>query len=357
MIAIKRQLVSATVAARVTYGGTNPVDFIIVHQTGNTRVGADAQMHARLQSGGFTASWHIQVDDKVAIQSFPYSAQCWHAGDGRGPGNLTSAGVEICVNQDGDYVQAVKNGAEVVKQLMNQFNLPLSAVKQHWDITRKNCPAQIRAGKDGIGWNSFLDLVKNAGEQVAGDTVINKPAPAKSSTGGESIVNWMNGKGMDSSYANRARLAAHHGISNYSGTAEQNTQLLGILQRGDKPKPAPAKPKGNQTTGSIVVYLDSIGVTSSYSNRARLAQKNGIGNYSGTAAQNTRLLNILRGGGSTIAPSKPKAKKGEGIVDYMNRTGQDSSYANREKLAKQHGIDNYKGKAEQNSRLLSIISG
>ncbi|GAF14938.1 phage lysin, N-acetylmuramoyl-L-alanine amidase [Bacillus sp. JCM 19046] len=356
MIPIRQQLVSAEVASRVTYGGTNPVDFIIVHQTGNTRVGADAQMHARLQSNGFSASWHIQVDDKVAIQSFPYTAQCWHAGDGRGPGNLTSVGVEICVNQDGGYVQAVKNGAEVVKQLMNQFNLPISAVKQHWDITRKNCPAQIRAGKDGIGWNSFLKLVKNAGEQVAGETVVNKPAPVKPSTGGESIVNWMNGKGMDSSYANRARLAAYHGISNYSGTATQNTQLLGILQRGDKPKPAPAKPKGNQTTGSIVVYLDSIGVTSSYSNRARLAQQHGISNYSGTAAQNTRLLDILRGGRSSSTPSKPAVRNGEGIVSWMNRAKMDSSYTNRARLAAQHGIKNYRGTATQNTRLLNIIS-
>ncbi len=191
--------------------------------------------------------------------------------------------------------------------------------------------------------------------KIGGETVVNKPTKP---TGGGSIVNWMSNNGMDSSYDNRARLAAQHGIKNFSGTADQNTQLLGILQRGDKPaKPASSKPVGNQSTGSIVTYLDSIGVDSIYSNRARLAQQNGIRNYSGTAAQNTQLLNTLRSGGSTKAPSKPAVRAGEGIVDYMNRVGLDSSFANRKREAKRYGIANYTGTAGQNTRLLSLISG
>ena len=45
---------------------------------------------------------------------------------------------------------------------------------------------------------------------------------------------------------------------------------------------------------SIVDYLKSIGVDSSYSNRKKLAKENGINNYSGTAEQNLKLLEILR---------------------------------------------------------------
>ncbi|GAF16266.1 hypothetical protein JCM19046_683 [Bacillus sp. JCM 19046] len=100
----------------------------------------------------------------------------------------------------------------------------------------------------------------------------------------------MNAQGLDSSYANRARLAAQYGITNYTGTAAQNTRLLELLQRGQAPNP----PRGNQNTTSIVTYLNSIGVDSSYANRARLASQNGIRNYSGTSAQNTQLLNLLR---------------------------------------------------------------
>src|SRR5690625_267081 len=50
--------------------------------------------------------------------------------------------------------------------------------------------------------------------------------------------------------------------------------------------------KGN----SIVDYLKSIGQPSSFNHRKALASKHGISNYTGTAAQNTRLLNALRGG-------------------------------------------------------------
>jgi len=45
-----------------------------------------------------------------------------------------------------------------------------------------------------------------------------------------SLVEWMTQNGMDASYANRARLAAQHGITGYRGTAEQNLRLLAILR-------------------------------------------------------------------------------------------------------------------------------
>ncbi|WP_082891884.1 N-acetylmuramoyl-L-alanine amidase family protein [Sutcliffiella horikoshii] len=53
-------------------------------------------------------------------------------------------------------------------------------------------------------------------------------------------------------------------------------------------------PKGDIKTTSIVDYLNSIKQDSSYANRARLAKQHGINNYSGTSAQNTQLLNKLR---------------------------------------------------------------
>ena len=69
MVKIKKQLISST---RFHNGKNNPRKFITLHMTGNRSVGADAQAHANLQSNGNTrdASWHWQVDDKQAIQSF-----------------------------------------------------------------------------------------------------------------------------------------------------------------------------------------------------------------------------------------------------------------------------------------------
>lgn len=53
----------------------------------------------------------------------------------------------------------------------------------------------------------------------------------------------------------------------------------------------------------------------------------------------------------------PAAKSGEGIVDYLKRIGVNSSFSNREKLAKQFGISGYKGTASQNTKLLDKMSG
>src|SRR5699024_6188659 len=115
--------------------------------------------------------------------------------------------------------------------------------------------------------------------------------PNKTNSNNElGLVDWMKSKGMDSSYSNRKKLAAQYGISNYSGTAAQNNKLLSKLKLGKPTR------KGEQTTNSIVDYLKSINADSSFSNRRKLAEKYGINNYSGTSAQNIKLLNAMREG-------------------------------------------------------------
>lgn len=141
-----------------TYAGTNPTDFITIHETANRSIGAGALSHAKLQAKGNVrdASWHWQVDDALAIQSFPNSVRCWHAGDGRGPGNLRSIAIEICVNADIDQMQAYRNAAELVRMLMAQEGVPLSNVVQHNRWSGKNCPTLLRGGL--LGWGAFLEL-------------------------------------------------------------------------------------------------------------------------------------------------------------------------------------------------------
>jgi len=56
---------------------------------------------------------------------------------------------------------------------------------------------------------------------------------------------------------------------------------------------------------SIVDYLSSIGKPSDYTSRANLAQQMGIQGYTGTAEQNTQLLNTLRGFGEYKIPERP----------------------------------------------------
>src|SRR5699024_9375632 len=152
--------------------------------------------------------------------------------------------------------------------------------------TKKDCPAQIRAKKDGISWDDFIDMVK--GESSA------KPSnSSKTAYTGNSIVDYLLSIGQSATFANRSKLAKKHGIKNYRGTAEQNLKLLDKLRSGSKSKKTTSK--GDQKTNSIVDYLKSIKVDSSFSNRKKLAEEHGIKNYKGTASQNTQLLKKLRG--------------------------------------------------------------
>lgn len=163
MVQIKKQFVSQDVINKRSYGKGNPVTSVTVHQTGNPTKGANAQAHANLQSklNPRQASWHIQVDDKQAIQSFPDNIRCWHASDGRGPGNTTSLAIEICINRDGDYKKAVENGAKVVSQKLKEHNLKITDVKKHFDWFNKFCPEQLMRGHQGITWADFLNMVQD----------------------------------------------------------------------------------------------------------------------------------------------------------------------------------------------------
>lgn len=59
---------------------------------------------------------------------------------------------------------------------------------------------------------------------------------------------------------------------------------------------------------SVVDYLKSVGQPTDYASRAQLAASKGIQNYSGTAAQNTQLLNTLRGSAPAAAPTATTAQ-------------------------------------------------
>ncbi|EHS4582981.1 M15 family metallopeptidase [Listeria monocytogenes] len=62
-----------------------------------------------------------------------------------------------------------------------------------------------------------------------------KPSADTNSLG---LVDYMVSKKMDSSFSNRAKLAAKYGIKGYKGTASQNTTLLAKLKAGKPHTPA-----------------------------------------------------------------------------------------------------------------------
>lgn len=59
-----------------------------------------------------------------------------------------------------------------------------------------------------------------------------------------SVVDYMNSKKMNSSFSNRSKLAAQYGIKGYQGTADQNSKLLQYMS-APKPKPTSTKAPSN----------------------------------------------------------------------------------------------------------------
>ena len=201
----------------------------------------------------------------------------------------------------------------------------------------------------------YLDFPKEiTGSSSGSDSKPSAPtqsAPSGSTYTGTSVVDYLKSIGQDSSFANRKKLATQYGISNYSGTAAQNLELLNKLKGNST---SSGSSSSGYTGSSLVDYLKSIGKDSSFAARQQYATQYGISNYSGTAAQNTQLLNLMRGGSASVASSYYKAFSNSSLVDGLKSIGVDSSFNNRKKIAAANGISGYSGTASQNTTLCNL---
>ncbi|MDK2918977.1 MAG: N-acetylmuramoyl-L-alanine amidase [Candidatus Petromonas sp.] len=132
---------------KYNYSPGNDIKYIVIHDTGNKRKGANAYAHYRyFNSGNRRSSAHYFVDDKEIIQTVEDNNASWHCGDGKGKYGITnhnSIGIEICINEDGDYEKAVDNTIDLVKHLMKKHNIHLDKVVRHYDASRKICPRSM----------------------------------------------------------------------------------------------------------------------------------------------------------------------------------------------------------------------
>ena len=117
--------------------------------------------------------------------------------------------------------------------------------------------------------------------------------------------------GADASYDYRAQIAAANGVEHYSGTVDQNNAMLALLKAGELKKPtdtpAPAVTyfaACDSSYSSIADALRSVGADGSLAYRTEIAAANNIENYTGTAAQNSRMLSLLKAG-LLIVPDAP----------------------------------------------------
>lgn len=113
---------------------------------------------------------------------------------------------------------------------------------------------------------------------------------------------------------------------------------------------------------SISAALQAIGEDGSFDNRKKIAKVNGYpSDYTGTAAQNTNLLNLLKQG-KLVKPAADDSAyfpqyhgTSPSIVAALNQIGADSTYAYRKQIAEKNGIENYTGTAQQNLSMIKLL--
>lgn len=152
------------------------IKYIVVHYTGND--GDTDEANANYFKGSNRkASAHYFVDDDSITQSVPDNYVAWHCGTSgtyyNGCRNANSIGVEMCDTQRNgvyDLSAATRaNAIELIKELMAKYNIPISRVVRHYDVTHKCCPAYF---VDNVAaWNQFLADINGGSVQSTSQTV------------------------------------------------------------------------------------------------------------------------------------------------------------------------------------------
>lgn len=147
-ISINKEFIS-----RENISGTgNSCQYIIIHETDNISRGAGARTHAKAQQGGHFAnmSVHYYCGSDGIYQAAEHTYRCWHIGREYGGDhavsdatNSNSLGIEICVNSDGDYIEARQNAIILVRELLQTTTIPISHVIRHYDAKGKYCPRKM----------------------------------------------------------------------------------------------------------------------------------------------------------------------------------------------------------------------
>ena len=140
--------------------------WITIHNTAND-ASAMSEVSYMIGNGNKT-SFHVAVDNYRVVEAIPFNRNAWHAGDGRGNGNMKSIGIEICYSKSGGqrFTEAEKLGAEYTAYLLKQYGWGIDKVKKHQDWSKKYCPHRTL----DLGWQRFLNMVQ---EYLNGTTPIN----------------------------------------------------------------------------------------------------------------------------------------------------------------------------------------
>lgn len=128
---------------------SQPIQWIVLHYTANNGDTAKNNADYFARQAGIKASAHYFVDADEIWQSVRDTDIAWHCGTTgtyyNGCRNANSIGIEMVsrIDANGNYYiedGVVEKARELVKYLMNKYNVPIERVCRHYDVTHKSCP-------------------------------------------------------------------------------------------------------------------------------------------------------------------------------------------------------------------------
>lgn len=145
---------------------TSRIKYIVIHYTANNGDTAYANTNY-FKSSYRGASAHYFVDENSIWRCVQDKDISWHCGGGlQGSGghmfyqickNSNSIGIEMCSRKANNKFyfkdETITNCVELTKYLMAKYNVPISRVIRHYDVTGKICPEPFVSNTSQ--WNNF----------------------------------------------------------------------------------------------------------------------------------------------------------------------------------------------------------
>ena len=143
--------------------------YIVVHYVGAVSSAKNNTIYFKNEYRG--ASAHYFVDDNSIWQCVEEKDAAWHCGAKiyyNKARNNNSIGIEMCCYKNNGKLdiseKTINNTIELVKELMQKYNIPVENIVRHYDVTRKVCPAPFV--EDISRWNDFKNRLVGKGNNV-----------------------------------------------------------------------------------------------------------------------------------------------------------------------------------------------
>ena len=166
-------------------GRAQPVSFLVYHYVGATGGGkANAKYYHSADGVGASAHYFVgHASEGAEIwSSVPEADTAWHCGaktyKHRSCRNANSIGIELCCHRRGDgtwYIdeETMAAAAELGREIMARYGIPLDHVLRHYDVTGKLCPRPLI---DEGAWADFKKRLEGEEEMTYYKTIGDVPA-------------------------------------------------------------------------------------------------------------------------------------------------------------------------------------